>query len=118
MLQNSVEGSARSGRSSSKEDDEKMVDKSKEQTGLRDFFGQYRRPGQRPGQAGPAGPPRGQPRHGDHAGGNRRSRSPRTRAPRRTEAMCRVKLFVGPKIKKGGVEMRTERFIKIHQNSS
>lgn len=99
MSQNSVEGSARSGRSSSKdENDEKVVEKSKEQTVLRDFFGQYRHPG----QAGPPGPPRGQPRHGDHAdGGNRRSRSPRTRAPRRTEA-----------------EMRTERFMKIHQNSS
>lgn len=83
VSQNSVEGSARSGRSSSKdENDEKVVEKSKEQTVLRDFFGQYRRPG----QAGPPGPPRGQPRHGDHAdGGNRRSRSPRTRAPRRTE---------------------------------
>lgn len=93
VSQNSVEGSARSGRSSKEDENdenEKVVEKSKEQTVLRDFFGQYRRPGQA-GPPGPPGPPRGQPRRGDHAdGGNRRSRSPRTRMPRRHDSLVKL----------------------------
>lgn len=72
VSQKSVEGSSARSRSSSREnEDEQFRQKSKEQTGLRDFFGQYR--GRRMGHAGRA-----------RAGGNR-SRSPIAREPRRTE---------------------------------